>query len=226
MKHEAASFIRNHRTGTGCSDGSRSPFYVETDLKTFLCDIHKQQKNSGHGLVPWSVFEKWFGGSTGDPPVPSGDSPDGTGATVRANGDRLFATSLAAVPVGGSPTGAGGSPAPPIFKTGSYASKPKFPGQRQRSLYRLLRPSRRTIHGHLRDSFPNCSVALSAGGGEFTNRRNRPLDDPEGDLEEVVNSFIDPLDAELLALQEVAAVRPARTAAIYQSATAMRTARR
>src|SRR5437870_7105814 len=86
------------------------------------------------------------------------------GAAVRANGDRLFATLLAAVPVGGSPTGAGGSPAPPIFKTGSYASKPKFPGQRQRSLYRLLRPSRRTIHGHLRDSFPNCSVALSAGG--------------------------------------------------------------
>src|SRR5438477_4329685 len=56
-----------------------------------------------------SVFEKWFAGSTGDPPVPSGDSPDGTGATVRANGDRLFATFLAAVPVGGSPTGAGGS---------------------------------------------------------------------------------------------------------------------
>ena len=37
------------------------------------------------------VFEKWFVGSTGDPPVPSGDSP----------------------------TGVGGSPAPPIFKTGA-----------------------------------------------------------------------------------------------------------
>jgi hypothetical protein len=66
-----------------------------------------------------SIFEKWFAGGTGDPPVPSGDSPDGTGATIRANGDRLFAKLLAAVPVGGSPTGAGGSPAPPIFKTGS-----------------------------------------------------------------------------------------------------------
>jgi len=41
------------------------------------------------------------------------------GATIQANGDGLFATLLAAVPVGGSPTGAGGSPAPPIFKTGS-----------------------------------------------------------------------------------------------------------
>ncbi len=30
-------------------------------------------------------------GSTGDPPVPSGDSPDGTGAPVRANEDSLFA---------------------------------------------------------------------------------------------------------------------------------------
>ena len=65
------------------------------------------------------MFGKWFAGSTGDPPVPSGDSPDGTAATVRANGHGLFATLPAAVPIGGSPTGAGGSPAPPIFKTGS-----------------------------------------------------------------------------------------------------------
>src|SRR5436309_6625159 len=69
---------------------------------------------------PWSavrrVFGKRFAGSTGDPPVPSGDSPDGTGATVRANGHGLFATLLAAVPVGGSPTGAGGSPRHPFSK--------------------------------------------------------------------------------------------------------------
>ena len=32
----------------------------------------------------------WFVGSTGDPPVPSGNSPDRTGATVRANGQGLF----------------------------------------------------------------------------------------------------------------------------------------
>ena len=42
--------------------------------------------------VPESVFGKWFAGSTGDPPVPSGDSPDGTGATVRANRHGVFAT--------------------------------------------------------------------------------------------------------------------------------------
>jgi len=51
--------------------------------------------------------------------VPPGDAPDGTGATVRAKGHGLLATLLAAVPVGESLIGAGGSPAPPIFKTGS-----------------------------------------------------------------------------------------------------------
>src|SRR5439155_8640641 len=67
---------------------------------------------------PESLFLKMvWTGSTGDAPVPSGDSPDGTGTTVRANRRRLFATLLAAVPVGGSRTGAGGSPAPPIFET-------------------------------------------------------------------------------------------------------------
>jgi len=57
------------------------------------------------------VFEKWFVGSTGDSPVPSGDSPDGTGATVRVNARGLFAMLLAAVPVGPdvSGTGVGGS---------------------------------------------------------------------------------------------------------------------
>ena len=64
-----------------------------------------------------SVFGKWFPGSTGDPPVPSGDPPDGTETTIRGNENGLFATWLSAVPVGGSPTGAGESPAPPIFKT-------------------------------------------------------------------------------------------------------------
>src|SRR5436309_10580359 len=79
---------------------------------------------------PWSavrrVFGKRFAGSTGDSPVPSGDSPDRTGATVRANGHGLFTTLPAAVPVGGSPAGAGGSPAPPIFKTGSKRARAAF----------------------------------------------------------------------------------------------------
>jgi len=55
--------------------------------------------------------------------VPSGDSPDGMGATVRANRGALSPRLLFAVPVGGSPTGAGESPALPIFKTRSYTSR-------------------------------------------------------------------------------------------------------
>ena len=55
----------------------------------------------------------WLG-STRDPPVPSDDSPDEMGATVQTNRDGRFAGSRSAVPVGGSPTGAGESPAPPI----------------------------------------------------------------------------------------------------------------
>ena len=65
------------------------------------------------------MFEKSFLGSTGDPPVPSGDSPDGMGAAVPSNRDGLFESLLSAVLVGGSPTGAGESPVLPIFKTRS-----------------------------------------------------------------------------------------------------------
>jgi len=56
-----------------------------------------------------SVFENSVLGSTGHWPVPSGDSPDGTAATARANGGGLFATLLVEVPVGESPTRAGGA---------------------------------------------------------------------------------------------------------------------
>ena len=57
--------------------------------------------------------ENSFLGSTGDSPVPSGDSPDGTGAAVPDNKDGLLGSLRSAVPVGGSPTGAGESPALP-----------------------------------------------------------------------------------------------------------------
>ena len=56
----------------------------------------------------------------------SGDSPDGTGATVRFKRDGLFATVCFTVPVGGSPTGAGKSPALPIFQTRSEESADVF----------------------------------------------------------------------------------------------------
>ena len=40
--------------------------------------------------APKSVFENSGAGSTGHWPVPSGDSPDGTGKTPPTNQDRLF----------------------------------------------------------------------------------------------------------------------------------------
>ena len=53
--------------------------------------------------------------------MPSGDSPDGTGATPRASQDGFSAQLRSALPVGKLPTGAGGSPAPPI----DHAKGPK-----------------------------------------------------------------------------------------------------
>jgi len=55
-------------------------------------------------------------GSTGDPPVPSGDSPDGR-ASAFANSDASLVRTAHRIPVGGSPTGTGESPVPPMFQT-------------------------------------------------------------------------------------------------------------
>ena len=64
-----------------------------------------------------SLFENPATGSTGHWPVPSGDPPDGTGEANITNGHTGSRHTIALVPVGGSTTGAGGSPAPPIFQT-------------------------------------------------------------------------------------------------------------
>src|SRR6266542_2072734 len=89
-------------------------------------------KDQSHRVAPrvsfQSAFEKSAPGSTGDPPVPSGDPPDGTGVTARANETGRLTRQVSAVPVGGSPTGAGGSPAPPIFKTRSPIIPKRFVG--------------------------------------------------------------------------------------------------
>jgi outer membrane protein assembly factor BamB len=53
-------------------------------------------------------------GSTGDSPVPSGNLPDGTGRTSVAKTNAAPAQGSPVIPVGGSPTRAGGSPALPM----------------------------------------------------------------------------------------------------------------
>ena len=64
-------------------------------------------------LCQW--FKRMFLGGTGDPPVPSGDPPDGMETTLRTEWGSLTTTAPIPVPIGGSPTRAGGSPAPPQF---------------------------------------------------------------------------------------------------------------
>ena len=56
-------------------------------------------------------------GSTGGPPVPSGDPPDGMVGASFANSGAVFVASAPVIPVGGSPTGTGESPVPPNFQT-------------------------------------------------------------------------------------------------------------
>ena len=59
--------------------------------------------------------------------MPSGDSPGGTRTTIQIEADAFFAKVRSTVPVGGSPTGAGESPALPIFQTGSELGRPEIP---------------------------------------------------------------------------------------------------
>jgi hypothetical protein len=66
-------------------------------------------------------YQERFSGSTGDSPVPSGDSPDGRRATVGPNGTGRSAKPLSSVPVGESPTGAGESPALPVSENRAKA---------------------------------------------------------------------------------------------------------
>jgi len=57
-----------------------------------------------------------YAGSTGDSPVPSGDSPDGTRGVSIPSEDAVSLRARTHGPVGGSPTGAGGSPALPTHE--------------------------------------------------------------------------------------------------------------
>jgi len=99
-----------------------------------------------------SVLEKSFWGSTGDPPVPSGDSPDGTAATFRANEYGLLAMMTPAVPVGGSPTEAGESPTLPMSIAlpgldGTMQSGDGERGRLDRSRRRLADGPAAALHG-------------------------------------------------------------------------------
>src|SRR6266446_1152137 len=71
------------------------------------------------GVVPQSVSGNSCLGSTGHWPVAPGDSPDGTGSVPEASKARPLGRRRLTLPVGESPTGTGGSPVLPIFRTRS-----------------------------------------------------------------------------------------------------------
>src|SRR5437867_4007619 len=68
----------------------------------------------------WSVFEKSFLVAQAIRLCLPAARRTEWGVANRANGDGSFSILLAAIPVGGSPTGTGESPALPFFKTGSW----------------------------------------------------------------------------------------------------------
>jgi len=70
------------------------------------------------------VSKKSIAGGTGDPPVPSGDSPDGTVTVSSTNPHAGPVAGAHAIPVGGSPTVTGRPPVPPI----SSDLAAKYPG--------------------------------------------------------------------------------------------------
>ena len=96
---------------------------VQPRMKTDGHGLSSPQKNPGNssGAEPRRECQSLSGnsllGRTGHWPVPPGDSPGVMGSVPRGNEDGSFAKSRRALPVGGSPTGTGGSPVLPIFRT-------------------------------------------------------------------------------------------------------------
>ena len=61
----------------------------------------------------WQAAYAFSLGSTGDPPVPSGDSPDGIASNTKRGGAVSWQQNITRIPPGGSPGGTGESPVPP-----------------------------------------------------------------------------------------------------------------
>ncbi len=63
--------------------------------------------------LTWLAWLRDGTGSTGDPPVPSGNLPDGTAKDTQRDRTVVLQNDVAPIPSGGSPAEAGESPAPP-----------------------------------------------------------------------------------------------------------------
>jgi len=148
----------------------------------WFCRFHCEISGLGR------VFEMVLGG-TGHWPVPSGDSPDGTERRIFLAPARLSNPTRLAIPVGGSPTGTGGSPVPPILKTrhrkratdgqpggwgGEVRARLVFapaalrrwncPAQPEPCRYRIIQPELRSWDGKLDQSLDRQRVGKATPG--------------------------------------------------------------
>ena len=107
--------------------GLRSPMYEESIR--FFTDLFQRDGSvldildadytflnedlAKHYGIPFPPERSSRAGSTGDPPVPPGDSPGGTSQASDATRHAQATANASLIPVGGSPTGTGGSPVLP-----------------------------------------------------------------------------------------------------------------
>jgi len=116
-------------------------------------------------------------GSTGNLPVPSGNLPDGAGRGDQSAKSYSLQRDVSAVPLGGSPSGAGGSPAPPMpNKYGSLsvrkpdsgvtllpAGETRFNQTDQPGIYEVLNAATPTRFAVNLDPSESRTAPLSAG---------------------------------------------------------------
>ena len=86
-----------------------------------------------HYGIPFAPERPSRTGSTGDPPVPPGDSPGGTSKGSDSTRRAQTKGNASLIPVGGSPTGAGASPAPPISESESDSQWQRVDGVKKYS---------------------------------------------------------------------------------------------
>jgi hypothetical protein len=143
--------------------------------------------NSGQSPSENSTF-----GSTGYQPVPSGDSPDGRASGSAANLDALFPAATSPVPVGGSPTGAVESPAPPIFQTGDQTkleleviwpsgTRSRMAGVQPNRIYEVFEPG--PPLSNMTSNAPSEMNSLFEDASALLKHRHRESDFDDGALQ-------------------------------------------
>ncbi|MGO8764740.1 MAG: Eco57I restriction-modification methylase domain-containing protein [Limisphaerales bacterium] len=94
---------------------------------------------AGDAAFDWAKEFPEIMGGTGDPPVPVGDPPTGTGVAPKIKPDGGVEVMAVSVSSGGSPDAAGGSPAPPKWAPGATYSRRNLPHfEKPRAIYHVI----------------------------------------------------------------------------------------